>query len=79
MASNGQGTIYIPLDEFWSFVAQYAPKHGGEVLYGLPRITAGGEDLEVDYAFSTECHPDTWAAKPPAVLQWVELRKGSKP
>jgi hypothetical protein len=77
VAHDGQGTIYIPLEEFWAFVRKYAPGDGAEeVRFGVPRATDG--DIEIDYAFSTECAPEGWSKKPPAVTQWEELRERRK-
>jgi hypothetical protein len=73
MASDGTGSIYIPLEEFWSFVQKYGPKFDGESVWGVPRVV--GEDLVIDYAYSSEAPPQTWKEKPPAVLQWEEHRK----
>lgn len=75
MAADGTGTIYIPLEEFWTFVTKYAPDHSGEIVFGVPRVRERGGDLEIDYAFSTDNHPSTWAEKPQALLQWKELEK----
>ncbi len=76
MGSDGKGTIYIPLEEFWAFVAKYAPNGvigAGEIRYGVPRVNKGAGDLEVSYAFSTDCAPESWGEKPPAVTEWEKL------
>lgn len=75
MAHDGEGTIYIPLAEFWEFVQKYAPGDGSaEISFGVPRVEDGGEDLMISYAFSTECPPSDWSKKPKAVTEWAELR-----
>lgn len=76
MGADGTGSIYIPLAEFWEFVAKYSPDHHGETVYGVPRVE--NDDLVIDYAFSTEAHPSTWETKPPSVTQWGELKAGEK-
>jgi hypothetical protein len=73
MGADGTGTIYIPLEEFWAFAQKYGPRLEGESVYGVPRVE--NDDLVIDYAFSTEAHPNTWATKPPAVVQWDDQKK----
>jgi hypothetical protein len=73
MASDGTGTIYIPLAEFWEFVSKFSPRFDGESVYGVPRVV--GDDLVIDYAFSSECHPSSWMRKPDAVRQWDEQKR----
>jgi len=68
MGYDGKGTIYVPLVDFYEFLAKYHSTTTGEVAYGPPRIQSGAEDLEVDYAYSTECHPADWA-EPPEFLK----------
>ena len=76
MAHDGTGTVYIPLEEFWKFVHEYMPDlKGAEVAYGVPRVKDDGGDLEIDYAFSTECAPSDWAKTPDAVKQWTDLKE----
>lgn len=64
MGFDGQGKIYIPLEAWCEFVSGYAPsaKSGAEFSYAPPRIE--GEELVVDYAFSTDCHPSSWTLQP---------------
>ena len=77
MASDGQGTIYIELIDFWEFVRRYSPVPDDvESLYGVPRFNRTGGDLEIDYAFSSENDPETWAIKPAAADQWDEYENG---
>jgi hypothetical protein len=75
MASYGEGTVEIPLNEFWEFVAKYNDIRGAETLYGVPRPHKGNGMIEIDFAFSTECKPVDWAEKSEAQKQWDELDK----
>lgn len=77
MAHDGEGTIYIPMEELWKLVMQYAPGDGGaEIAFGVPQFPDGTQgDMTVDYAFSTEAHPSEWAKKPKAISQWDDLRE----
>ena len=68
MASDGEGTIRIPFDEFYKFVLGYAPKIAdAETLIGIPRFEA--DDVVIDYAWSTSCHPAEWANEPEVLKQ----------
>lgn len=63
MASDGQGTIYIPLTDYWEFVDTYSPAPKGALCrYAPPRFTS--EDAEIDYAFGTDTAPESWANPP---------------
>lgn len=74
---DGEGTIRIPMDEFYKFIDKYAPHIGGDYFrcYGIPRIDHGCQDLVIDYAFSSECDPEDWAVPPKAVIQIKEDKK----
>lgn len=76
MAHDGEGKIYIPLEDFWKFVQGYVPQSDAETVFGVPQFT--DEDVVVDYAFSTECNPAEWVKKPKALLQWEEHRAKEK-
>lgn len=76
MSATSEGTVYIPLEEFWEFVAKYNDTHASEVAYGVPRINPDNpSEMEIDFAASTEGHPSEWADKPKAVRQWDDLGK----
>jgi hypothetical protein len=73
MASDGTGTLYIPMEEYQEFLRKFSPiPKESFSTYGIPRIENG--DLVVDYAFSTECDPADWGTPPPAVTQWKEKK-----
>lgn len=76
MAYRIEGEINIPLDEFWEFVAQYAPKGIGESSYGVPRVDPNNTfDLTITYVENTECNPDEEAGGPNiAQAEWMALR-----
>lgn len=81
MAYDGEGKIYIPIEEFWEFVSKYQPVPGAGFstyfsAYGVPKFT--DNDVEISYAFSTETAPEEWAAEPKAVTEWKELKKAEK-
>ena len=77
MAHDGEGKIYIPLEEFWKFVQKWAPGDGtSEIRFGVPQFTES--DVVIDYAFSTEGPPEDWATPPKAITQWDDLRKAEK-
>lgn len=74
MAYDAEGTIYIPLADFWDFVRKFHPKFEGEVNYGVPRVSTSG-DMEIDYAVGSETAPADWSREPKAVTQWKDLKK----
>jgi hypothetical protein len=76
MAYDGEGTLYIPLEEFWMWVQQYHPNLKCEIAYGVPRFVDG--DLVIDYAFSSDTDPRSWAKKPKCLEQWDALNKTNK-
>jgi len=74
MANDGEGTIYVPFEDYYKLLEQFAPalKHA-ESLVGPPRMEEG--ELVVDFAFSTsECHPGEWSTPPKAKRQ-LDLEK----
>jgi len=77
MGYDGEGNIYIPLEEFWKFVSDYYPleKSGAEIVYGKPRIE--NNDLVISFAVSTDCDPRTWAEKPKALKEWDKKEEKS--
>ena len=69
MGYDRQGTVYIPLEEFWKFVKKFHAdfdKDGALIRYGNLRLA--NEDLEIDYAFGTEVPPEDWS-EPPEFLK----------
>jgi hypothetical protein len=74
MSMDCEGTVEIPMEEFWEFVAKYNSLQSCEIQYGVPRCNKESSRMEIDFAASTECHPMEWSKKPKAVLQW-ELEK----
>lgn len=75
--SHLEGTIEIPMEEFWRFVYRYDPtqQSGMETAYGVPRITQDGNTMEIDFAAASEGDPNDWAVKPKCTLQWEEHKK----
>lgn len=79
MSVTYEGTIEIPLEDFWQWVAQHAPTRSHEVAYGVPRVNVENSTLDIDFAASDECDPRAWAEQPRAVTQWDDLRSTSIP
>ena len=79
MSVTSEGTVSIPMEEFWAFVAKYNDTNMSEVAYGVPRINPENPDeMEIDFAASTDGHPAEWAVKPKAVKQWDDLKQSKK-
>lgn len=74
MAIDGEGIIYIPLEDFWAWVMEnYAPyPEGAESLVGKPEIDILNVEIKIPYAFSTICNPTSWGKKSKAELSWKE-------
>lgn len=70
-----EGTIEIPMSEFWEFVSQYNPTKAMVTVCGVPRITKDADTMEIDFAASSEGDPNDWAKKPMAAIQWEEYKK----
>lgn len=63
MAWDAQGTIYIPLEEFYAFVKRFHPHFDENYLhYGNIRVTS--VDIEIDYAAATDNDPADWVEPP---------------
>jgi len=73
MFMGTEGTFEFDLTEFWQWVRKQHPDMG-EIQYGVPRVNKANWTLEIDFAASTDGHPQDWAKKPKAVLQWEELK-----
>ena len=68
MGYDGQGTVYIPLEEFWNFIKRFHPKMDEAVVRYAHEVRIQNEDLEIDFAFGTETDPLDWA-EPPTFLK----------
>lgn len=65
-----EGSIEIPLEDFWRFIGRYGPKTGGYVAYGVPKADKATGTLSVAFAVGDETPPAEWARKPDAVTEW---------
>lgn len=75
MSSSGEGTIQIPMEDFYAFVRKHGPDLGGaEVLIGPPRLVIMSEEIEVAFAWGTDCNPSDWAEPSQAQRQLSELK-----
>jgi hypothetical protein len=76
MGYTAEGTIEIPLEEFWDFVTKnYSPTNNDEIRFGVPRVNKSNQVLEIDFAFSNDTSPDNWSVKPDCLKQWDELKE----
>lgn len=72
MSASYEGTIDIPLEDFWEFVSKYHDKTSGEVAYGVPKFHPGY--MEISFAVGSDGHPSDWATKPAAVTEWDGIK-----
>jgi hypothetical protein len=66
MGYDAVGKIYIPTGDFWTFVSKYLPPGMASCYMSFnPNIEVGeGDEVIIDYAASTECHPHDWVTPP---------------
>lgn len=57
MGCYGQGTVEIPLEDFWAFTAKYQYVEDCETFYGVPRVNKDNHVIEVDYMYNSSCNP----------------------
>lgn len=67
MAFDARGKVYIPGEEFWTFVQKFHPEFNGETRYGTPVWNPDSNDLEIEFA-TGETDPGSWA-EPPEFLK----------
>lgn len=74
--THGDETLRQEIDmvEFWTWILEYLPISGDEILFDAPKWDAESKVLTVRYAGSNECHPSTWS-KPPRFLLKVNPRR----
>lgn len=72
MATTGEGTIEIPLEDFWSYVDGYNIIEGNYNLYGKPKVNLDNNTLEIIFAFSDSGDPREWGEKSEAEKSWKE-------
>lgn len=73
MGMTSEGTVSIPLTEFWKLVADYMDSKTAEIQYGVPCVNTLNDTIDIDFAASTEGHPNDWVEKPKASVQWEKL------
>lgn len=76
MAYDGEGTIRIPLEEFWELIQKFHEHKDAELHFGVPQCD--GYDVVINYAYSSICNPADWSKKPKCSEEWKELEKKQK-
>lgn len=73
MAFTFEGTIEIPLEEFYLWAeANYGLGGSYERCYGVPTVNKDNHTIEISVAGSDVSNPAEWLEKPKAVLEWKE-------
>ena len=74
MGYDARGKVYIPLDELFKLVAKYLPCTHDYLQLNLDhmKVLVGNDELEIEYAASSECDPADWATPP----EWITKKKG---
>ena len=66
-----EGTIEIPMNDFWEFVIKYAPVKSDPMCFGVPRFDIAAETIIINFASDSEESPENWTPKPKAITQWA--------
>jgi hypothetical protein len=72
MALTAEGTLEIPMEEFWNWVFTSYGVGGMVSLYGIPRFNKNTNSIEITVAMGDQTNPNEWATKPKALLEWSE-------
>ena len=64
MAYTIEGSLQIPLDEFWDFLSQYLPSNSANTVFGKPVVNVDNGTLDIGFASDTDENPRTWLEKP---------------
>lgn len=72
MALTAEGTLEIPMEEFWNWVFTSYSVKGMDSVYGIPHFNKSTNSIEITVAMGDQTNPNTWATKPKALLEWSE-------
>jgi hypothetical protein len=72
MAFTFEGTIEIPLEEFYSWVGDNYGLRNYRRCYGVPTVNKDNQTIEISVAGSDISNPAEWLEKPKSVLEWKE-------
>lgn len=69
------GTIRIPVEDFFNFVDQYnpAPEFKKGTYYGVPRPEKGGDHVLVDFVGDSVQDPIDYLEEPDCLAQWKKV------
>jgi hypothetical protein len=72
MALTAEGTLEIPMEEFWDWVVTSYGVKGMVSVYGIPRFNKNTNSIEITVAMGDQTNPNSWATEPKALLEWSE-------
>lgn len=72
MAITGEGTIEIPLEDFWKFLNNYHNHKGDVLVFGVPKTDIEGQCIIVNYAYDSIDSPQEWLEKPKCLKEWKQ-------
>ncbi len=75
MAAFGEGTIEIPMEDFWEFVNKYHEHKKAELAFGVPKVNHLNNTININYAFGNDSDPREWSEEPTAVKEWKVYKK----
>lgn len=72
---NGEGEVFISIEDFIEFLGRYCPmaNDGGEFRFGKPRLEGG--EIVIAWAYDPHSAPEDWPNKPRAVTDWEKPNK----
>lgn len=71
MGMDATGKVYVPLDDLFRFIEKYAGIDTEFMQFNFNGMRVEHNDLVVDFAASSECHPDDWTEPP----DWLKKEK----
>lgn len=72
MALTLEGTLEIPMEEFYRWVFNTYGPAGMITVYGPPHFNKITNSLVMSVALGDVTSPDSWATKPKAISDWSE-------
>jgi len=74
MSYAAEGELYIPLEDFRKFARKYLPDDFDLVIFGVPKVISGDQDITVSFATGSDGNdPSFWGEKPKALKEWEDL------
>lgn len=74
MARIYEGKVIINLQDLWKWINEkYMNNTSDYVSYGIPKLNAKEDTIELDFAASSVGPIEEWPRKPEALKQWERV------